>query len=309
MNLIGQKKISKDKKEDLIFYFILIIIPIVQFCIFYIGVNFNSILLSFKDISINSEGEYVTKYTFDTLKKAFDTFFSSEFLSLGKMSILSYLITVGIGVPLSLLFSFYIYKNFFGSGAFRVLLFMPSVISNLVIVLIFQFFVERALPDIMYELTGDRMDGLLSNIDTRYATLMFFNLWVSFGVTTLLYSNGMSAVSTDLVEAAQLDGVTNFQEFIYISLPTVFPTLQTFLIAGVAGIFTNQISLFSFYGDQAPETMQTFGYYLYMKIQQSKSFENEYPLLAAMGLILTFVAVPLTMLVKFVLDKLGPSED
>lgn len=82
-----------------------------------------------------------------------------------------------------------------------------------------------------------------------------------------------------------------------------------FLITGVASIFVNQINLYSFYGGTAHASVQTFGYYLYMATKQADGDYGSYPRLAAFGLILTAVAIPLTLLVRWLLEKFGPSED
>ena len=42
---------NRKKRKDLIFYCCLLFLPILQFCVFYIGVNANSLLLAFKDYS------------------------------------------------------------------------------------------------------------------------------------------------------------------------------------------------------------------------------------------------------------------
>jgi uncharacterized FAD-dependent dehydrogenase len=62
------------------------------------------------------------------------------------------------------------------------------------------------------------------------------------------------------------------------------------------------------YGENAPDGVQTYGYYLYVKTQGAKSVA-EYPILSAMGVLMTVVVVPVTMLVKQLLEKYGPSED
>ena len=36
---------------------------------------------------------------------------------------------------------------------------------------------------------------------------------------------------------------------------------------------------------------------------------SEYPFLSSLGLLMTFVAVPLTLLVKYLLEKFGPKAD
>ena len=42
------RKIGQRKRNDIIFYCLMLVLPVTQFCIFYIGVNFNSILMSFR---------------------------------------------------------------------------------------------------------------------------------------------------------------------------------------------------------------------------------------------------------------------
>lgn len=299
------KRIWKGKHKDLVFYILMIAFPVVQFCIFYIGVNVNSFLLAFQKIDLIDNSHI---WTGENFANAFKLLTASDGLlpMLGR-SLLAYVLLTGIGTPLGLLFSYYIYKKMPCSNGFRVLLFLPSIISAIVMVTIFQFFVERAIPAISQTLFNVQIKGLLENPDTRFATLMFYNIWVGFGTGVLLYANGMSGISQEIVDSAHLDGAYGIKEFWHITLPMVYPTLTTFLIAGVAGIFSNQINLYSFYGNNAPADMQTFGYYLYSLTQNAKS-RSEYPISAALGLILTFVAVPMTLLAKKALEKLGPKE-
>lgn len=303
--MINIKKMS-GKRKDLIFYILMMAFPVIQFCVFYIGVNGSAILMTFQNIDITNN---TTVWTFDTLARTFKLMTSDKgLLSVAGVSVVSYLILLCIGTPLGVLFSFYIYKKMPLSGAFRVILFLPSIISAIVMVTIFQFFVERAVPEYVKVLTGKTIHGLIENADTRFPTVIFYNIWVGFGAGVLMYSNGMSGINSEMVESAHLDGATGIQEFWHITLPSVYPTLSTFLITGIAGIFTNQLNLYSFFGLSAPANMQTYGYYLYKRVQIAAS-RSEYPELSAMGFLLTVVAVPLTLAVKYLLEKFGPKED
>lgn len=304
LNKLG--KMSKGKKRDILFYCIMLVWPVAQFAVFYIGVNGNSILMAFQNIDISTN---TTTWTFDNIVNAFTMMTTSPLLlNALKMSLLSYFLMLVIGTPLGLLFSYYIFKKHFGSNFFKVLLFLPSIISAIVMVTIYRFFVERAVPTMMNSWFGITMQGLLENTATRYATIIFYNIWVGFGTSTLMYSNAMAGISPEVIESAHVDGATGLREFWHIVLPMVYPTLTTFLITGVAGLFTNQINLYSFYGAGAPSDMITYGYYLYTQTATAAS-EAEYPLLSAMGLILTVVTVAITFVVRWLLEKFGPSED
>ncbi len=304
-----KKKFKIDK--SFIFYIGVLAFPILQFCIFYIGVNFNSILMCFQNFDPVT-GE-VTGYTFDNILKALRLFFTNiegvpdKLLLSAGLSLL----VIAITTPLCLLFSFYIAKKNFGSSVFRVFLFLPSILSSLVLVSVYQFFVERGIPDIVLTLTGEEIKGIMQNPDTRYYGLLFFNIWFSFGGNMLIYSNAISGISPEIIESANLDGATGIKEFWYISFPSIWPTFSTFMVVTVTGIFTNQFNLFSFYDAYAPESMQTLGYYLFKETQLTTETASKDALshLSALGIIITCFTLPLAIIVRKVMEKVGPSAD
>lgn len=306
---IFKRKRKNYSRDDIVFYSILMIFPIAWFCVFYIGVNFNSLLLTFKNVDVATG---TTTYTlFGNIKEALTRLSNeSELLTAFGQSLLAYFVPLVIGTPLALLFSYYIYKKMPMSKLFRVMLFMPSIISAIIMVVIFRFFAESAVPEIIKMLTHqEKVQGLIENPNTRFGTIMFYNIWISFGVNCLMYVNAMNDIPPERVEAANLDGATGFREFWSISLPSVFSTLSTFLVAGVALIFTNQFNLFSFFGSSAPSGIMTYGYWLYRETLRTANSPAQVPVVAAMGVCMTVVAVPLTLFVRWLLNKFGPSAD
>ena len=300
--------IFRAKQQDLIFNICVMAIPILQFLIFYVGVNFNSFMLSFQEIDAVTGG---VSWSLQSIEKAYNWIVKSPAMwKIATNSLVVYAINGLIATPLGLLFSFYIAKRFPMSKFFRVVLFLPSIISGVVFVSMFDRFVNMAIPDfLMYE-WGIETVGLLSSTDLNsvLSTLIFFSVWISFGGSVLIYSNAMSGISNDVVEAAHLDGATGIKEFWYVDFPLIFPTFSTFYITGVVTLFTNQVNLFTFYGAGAPGAIQTFGYWMFARVQSAKT-EVDYPVVSAMGLLQTIVAVPLTFFVKWLLEKVGPSTD
>lgn len=303
---IQKNNFMREKRKNLFFYISLMIIPVAQFLIFYIGVNIRSFAYAFQKIDVAAN---TVQWSLDNFRNIFERFKTSTLYSeLISVSLKAYLYSLLVGVPLGLFFSYYISEKLPASAAFRVLLFVPSIISAVTMVTIYLNFVESALPDILGDLFGITHDGFLENINTRLPSIIFYSLFIGFGTAVLMYSNSMSSIPPEIIEAGKLDGAIGMKKFVYIVLPQIFGTLSTFLIIGVAGIFTNQLNLFSFYDAGAPDGVKTFGYYLYSNAQQAVN-EAEYPYLAALGLLLTAIAVPLTMLIKWALEKFGFSED
>ena len=58
----NKNQLSKTNKSDLLFYCLILAWPVLQFCVFYIGVNFNSIIMSFKEISIGENGDWIAAW-------------------------------------------------------------------------------------------------------------------------------------------------------------------------------------------------------------------------------------------------------
>lgn len=306
------KKLKSFKSaKSLWFYIAILALPVLQFCVFYIAVNINSFVLAFRNITLDGETKkYVFSWTFDNFKNWFAD--ENEFLQLSQtllISLKSYAISLVVGVPLGLFFAYYIFKKLPGAMFFRFMLFMPSIIASIVLVSIFRYFTDYVVPEILgvfnIELTGQ----LLSEKSTRYATVMFYNLFVSFGTTVLLYSNKMANISPEVIEAAQIDGVRPAREFISIVLPQTFSTLSIFLVTGIAGIFTNEINNFSFFNYYWKPDTATLGFLMYFRTQKAKGDISQYPPLAALGLMMSAVAIPLTFFARWLLNKIGPSED
>ena len=292
----------KIKPRKLLFYLSIVTVPLIQFCIFYVGVNFNSIVMAFQSYDFATNTFYWNN--FENFKMAFAEFRDGPLLHALGNSVMYYGITI-VTMCLSTFFSYYIFKKRKLSGLFRLVAFLPHIVSNITLVLIFKYFTESAYPAIYEMATGRETWGLLAKPDTKLPTVIIFCMFCGFGTQLMMISNAMSGIDQSVSEAARMDGVTPLREFFLVDLPMVFPTISTFVIVGVAGIFTNQISLFSFFGTNADPSTWTLGYYLYKEMKLADM--SRYPYLACLGFLFTLVVVPITFLVKKVLNKLDPT--
>lgn len=302
-----KRKFNQRYVKKLIFFTCLVILPSIQFALFYIYVNLNSFILAFQKYTPN-EGTLGFTIGFAGLENFKDALaIVKESSYLIKNSLIWFVCKVGVGITLALIFSFYVYKKYPMSGLFRVILFMPQIVSGVVFALLFKYLVTD-----VYIVLADAASGLLDGQDTRFATIIFYNIWMGFGVNVLLFSGGMSAIDESLVESAQLDGTNLIQEFIYLTIPMIWPTLVSFLILAVTGIFTDQMALHALFGNNGME-VATFGYYLYRNASSADILPNTdgitYSILSSLGLMLTLILFPLTMLIRYLLNRFGPSED
>lgn len=309
------KKTNIRTRSRVIFYWAVMALPLLQFCIFYIYTHINSFLLAFQNYSVNKSGVgYDIAFSgIDNFKVAFRLLADKTHLL--KNSLLTYLVCNLGTIALSLIFSFYIYKQFVGHNLFRVILFMPQIVSGVVFAILFNYIATNLYPDFVFRLTGKTVLGFLSRgSDTTLITLILFSVWVGFGTNVLLFTGSMSGIDQSLVESASLDGVNLLQEFWYITLPMIFPTITTFLVTGVAGIFNNQMALYTFYGGAADPKVQNLAYYIYVQTKESDVIRKSanymsYSEIVALGLLLTAVVLPTSLLLRKLLEKYGPRTD
>ncbi len=299
-----EAKTTHRRMKEGIFVGLMLLFPILQFCVFYIGVNLNSIIMVFQDYDVNTQ-----LYVFAGWKnfRLVGEFLNSTLFTIClKNSLMSFL-WVQLLSPVVLFFTFFIYKKFIGYRFFKIVLFLPTIISTLIMVTVYKFFCNTAIPAIWENIFGVKIGGLLSQPSTNYAAVMFYYMWLSFGTLMLMYLGCMNGISESIIESAKIEGANSMQEFFYIVFPMIWPTFSTLFYTSIAGIFTNQINLFSIWGADAPTSLWTFGYYMYREV--SVATYSDYPYLATMGLLMTIVVAPLTFFFKWGLNKIGPSAE
>lgn len=295
------RRYYKRSQKRLLFYVLMVALPVLQVAIFYLYVNINSFLLAFKNYTSYFEAEFAG---LDNFKWAFERLGSSG--SMFRNSFIKYLADLFLSLGLSIIFSYYLAKKYPAAGFFKTILFMPQILSAVVLTVLFRYIVN----DVYMVIAGEEL-GLLDNPETALGTIVFFSIWVSFGSQVLMFTGAMSGIDDSVIEAAHLDGASVMQEFFYITMPMIWHTFVTYFVTTLAGIFTNQMNLYTFFGENAGE-LSTMGYYLYTSAKGSDVYmpgDVSYSQLSALGLVLTFIVLPLTLGSKKLLTKLGPSMD
>ena len=312
MNVMNMKKKKpKIDKGDLIFYCVFMAWPVLQFLVYYVGVNINSILMSFQFNTIVDETIVTDYFSLEQYRRVFEWFSNADFKNYLSVSLRAYLITTLIGLPLGLLFAFYIYKKLPFWGGFRVILFLPSILSGVVVARIFSDFLSAGAPAIFG--ADSTLGSLLDPTKKNYfPVLMFYNVWIGFGTAVLMYSNKMSAIPEEIIESAHLDGAMGVKEFWYIVLPLTYSTISVFLITGVAQIFVNQFGAYDMFTGGAHNTIKSIGYWFFVEVAgKFKTVQSsaELPYYSAVGVVLTLVTIPAALGFRWVLEHCGPSED
>lgn len=298
---------SKKKLRETAFILAVLGWPLLMFCIFYIGVNGSSVLMAFQRLDKNYEWQWNGLNNF---KDVFQNLSGGG--SIIKTALVNnvklFIWTFIIGFPLNMLFGYYLFKQKIGHQMVRFVIMTPSLLSGMVVSLLFLRFCETALPDIIFQLLGKKIGNLLQQENTAMPTIIFYTLWTGFTTSLIYYPNAMNAIDNSILESAMLDGATTLQELIYIIIPLIHPTITTLIVSNVPAIFTNSGPLFAFYYRSAPSYTMTMGYYLFTETMYGEG-EQVYPYLSALGFMMSAITLPIVYLTKWLFDITDPMKD
>lgn len=286
----------KKKRIDLgktVFLISMLGMAVINFFIFYLGVNFDSILLAFR----LPNGEF----TMDNFKWAFQDFVAPDSLMLEALrnSLIFFFVIQIFMKFVHLCLSYFIYKKILGYKFFRVFFYVPTIISTVVIATLFKTMIGPNGP--VTEFLGLFMEEVPEfYADSRYAlgTLLVYECWATFGTGTIMIMGAMARIPSETLEAAQLDGCSPLRELFSLILPMIWPTLSTLLIMGFAGIFTSSGAQLLFTnGDYG--TM-TISFYIFDQVNRYQAYNQA----SAVGLIYTVVGTPLVLGGKLLLERI-----
>ena len=137
-----------------------------------------------------------------------------------------------------------LYKEPFGFRFHRVAVFVPVVLSTIIVGFLWKLFLNPNFGLINQAFYGLGLDFLakpwLGQSTTALPALILANAWHFIGFPTLVYLAGMQHIPYEIIEAARLDGTTEWQLLKNIVWPLVGPSttiLFTLLFIGAFNWF------------------------------------------------------------------------
>lgn len=318
--LLEIKKTQRNRSlKKYLFVVSILIIPFISFSVFYVYLNTSSFVLAFQKVDILGRYSLADYWGFGNFVKIIqgytDSSSSVQILLCLKNSFKMWWINFLISNPLYLIFSYYICKKFAGHKIFKILVMLPSIVSGFIYAMVYKKFIDFALPGIMNSWGFEKFPNLINDDRYAYGNGIFYTIWLSFGTSILVYTNAMNNVGDEIIESAQLDGCNNTQEFFQIVFPIMWPTLATMITTGVASMFTVSGPLMAFYMTSAPPHIWGFGYYMQVMVKNGAGNSNtaanytSYPMVAASGLLVSVVTLPIVFFTKWLTGKFDRTED
>ena len=256
-------------------------LTVVIFWMFPIG---NGILLSFQDVL---KDEWIGLGNYQRLLS--DKIFLKAVYNSAK-----YMVgTLVLLIPFPMLFATLLNSKLMKKpGLFKSVYFMPALTSVVVAGTIFRLMfgeMNTSLANQIIAAFGMSPIKWLKGEWTSYFALLLLACWRWTGVNILYFLAGLQSISTDIYEAASIDGASKWQQFVKISFPLVKPTtvyvLTISIYAGLS-MFTESYMLWK--GNNSPQNIGlTIVGYLYRQGIEKRAMGYA----CAVGLILLIIVM------------------
>lgn len=144
--------------------------------------------------------------------------------------------SVPLSMLLSLVIALLLSQVKVGLKAFRLIYYIPVVISGIAVMVLWMFIFNPHMGILNQILAVFGIQGPGWIFDDRWAlpSLVLMSLW-SVGGTVIIWLAGLLGVPEHLHEAAHLDGANRFQRFMYVTVPSISPTIFFNLVMGIIG--------------------------------------------------------------------------
>jgi len=217
--------------------FVFIVYPIVILSVFLFFPILYSLVLSFTNADIHTlknffDFNFVGLRNFKEILK--DEIFWKSFVNTG------YFVLVGgpLSVIISLISALLLNKAAVRfKPLFRTIYFMPVVTTIVAVAVVWRLLYEPRFGLLNYVLSLVGLPGFewLTNPDTSMPAIILMATWKNFGVNMIILIAGLQAIPGALYEAAMIDGADAVQQFRYITLPSLKPTLLIVMVMVTIG--------------------------------------------------------------------------
>jgi ABC-type sugar transport system permease subunit len=154
---------------------------------------------------------------------------------------LAILLSVPVWVMLPLFVAALIHRGVPGGRIFRLAIFLPAVLSPVVIGAFFNVMLRYAGPvnEILREVgLGGIASEWLQESETALPIVMAIFVWATLGIGVLVYLAGLAQVNPDFYDAARLDGAGWWQTQRYITIPELRRVIEFWAVIVLISSFT-----------------------------------------------------------------------
>ena len=187
------------------------------------------------------------------------------------------LVAVVIEVILGVTIAIILNRAFVGKSLAKLLLLLPLVATPVAVGIVFNLFYDPTigLLNFLLDALGLPQGSWVSSASTVIPSLILVDVWQWTPMITLIVLAGLAGLSDEPVEAARVDGASEWQILRYVTIPMVMPVVLTAMILRLIDALKTFDIIFAMTGGgpgYASETLNIMGFkysFEYFRMGQS----------------------------------------
>lgn len=287
-----------EKLRQKVFPYVLLMPTLLIFGIFLFFPALNGLWISF------TKWDGINPQQFVGLQNYIDLIGDKAFHS----SFLRTIVYTGVTVPVilvtALTLAVMLTRRIKGSNFYRAVFYWPTMISTIVIGLIWRFLLgEFGIINFILSRMGSSPVKWLTNEYSAMVVVILVTAWSMAGYYMVMFIAGIKAISDTYYEAAEIDGATFWQQFWHITLPLLKPTTLLVMVLSTVNVVKSYPLIYAL-TQGGPASATTF---MVQLIQQTGFEKSKMGYASAMTMVLFAVLAVLTMF-QFRLNRGGEQD-
>jgi multiple sugar transport system permease protein len=238
---------------------------LIALLVFTLGPVVAGLVLSF------TSWDLLTKPVFVGLANYKQLLFKDEFFWNSLKNTIYYsLLTVPVGIVVSLALALVLNRHMFGVRIYRTLFFIPVVSSSVAVALVWKWLynTDFGVLNWLLELVGLHGQPWLTSSRWAMLAVALTVIWKTMGYNMVIFLAGLQEVPQSLYEAASVDGAGSWARLRYITLPLLVPQIFFVLVMSVISSFQAFDMVYVMTGGGPGNATQVYNYYIWQNAFQ-----------------------------------------
>lgn len=302
--IMKKSKFEKTKEQIIKHKFLLILLaPAVLLVLIFCYLPMAGLVMAFQDYDIIGgilESDFIG---FDNFKTIFTM---PKFLKAIKNTVVYSAVNIFIGTPfpivLALMFNELRNQKF--KKTVQTISYLPYFLSWISVIGMFYaiFATDGFYNQVMAKIVGEsyKAKNILMDSKNFLGVIFWSNQWKNIGWNSIIFLAAITGIDPSLYEAARVDGCSRLKQTLYITLPSIMPTIAIVFIMSTASLVTSNFEqVFGFQNLYTQEETEVINTLVYRQGIQNA----EYSLSTAFGLVQGIVSFGLVFITNKIVKK------